>query len=160
MKWDKDAVLQVASIFDNMVDFRLAYHGAYRHAVRHGYLEAVRSVVLHRNESGDDVLRKLANALGESRRRFGVAAKIRSIGSWANEIGSDEIGRPLDFDLGQWEQAGEEVEGIALDLIERLQAVGTEAQVAEGWEMYLDHQTNGRYGRASGLTKSPTHGGR
>ena len=44
-KWDKDAVLQMASIFDTIAEFRKAYVGAYKYARRHGFLDQVRGVI-------------------------------------------------------------------------------------------------------------------
>ena len=155
MKWDKDSVLQIASIFDSMVEFRLAYHGAYRHAARHGYLDDVRYVVIPRITDPEIMMRKLRMELDSSRRCFFTATRTRNFGAFSTEDAGAEapIGNYLDHDIGQWEQAGEERECRALDWLTEIATHGTDEQLATAWEMYADHQTRGRLGNAPKMSR-------
>lgn len=149
-KWDKDAVLELASIFDSMVDFRLSYHGAYKYATRHGFLDEVRAIVLRETEDVDELKRRLTMELDSSRRHFLTANRSRSVGTVANDETTGhvdiQVGNYLDHDISHWEQAGEEREERALDWIEQLIKHGTEEDVAAAWEQYGEHQVYGRLG--------------
>ena len=148
--WDKDAVLEVASIFDSMVEFRMAYHGAYKHASRHGYLDEVRAVVIPEVTDIDSLMRKLRMELDSSRRHFLTAIKTRAVGNFSVEDDSGEapIGNYLDHDIGHWEQAAEEREDRALDWVEAICKHGTDDDIAAAWAMFADHQERGRLGIA------------
>lgn len=148
--WDKEAVLEIASIFDSMVEFKKAYVGAYKHATRHGYLDEVRAVVIPRVTDPKILLQKLRMELDASRRAFLTATRTRNIGSFCLEDDSAEvpIGTYLDHDIGQWEQVGEEREDRALDWIAEIAEHGTDEHLAAAWEMYAEHQVGGRLGIA------------
>lgn len=157
--WDKDAVLEVASIFDSMVEFRRAYHGAYKHATRHGYLDEVRAVVIPEIKEINSLVRKLKMELDSSRRHFLTAQKARAIGNFTIESDNAEapIGNYLDHDIGQWEQAAEEREDRALDWIEAITKHGNEEQVAAAWDLFQGHQVRGRLGIAPRRSRRGTN---
>ena len=149
-KWDKDAVLELASIFDSMVEFRLAYTGAYKYAVRHGFLDEVRAIVLRETEDVDELKRRITMELDSSRRHFLTANRTRAVGTISNDETTSyvdtQVGNYLDHDISHWEQAGEEREERALHWIEQLIKHGTEEDIAAAWEQYGDHQRHGRSG--------------
>lgn len=155
-KWDKDAVLELASIFDSMVDFRLAYTGAYKYATRHGFLDEVRAIVLRETGDVDELKRRITMELDSSRRHFLTANRTRTVGTFTNEEDSYnefQIGNYLDHDISHWDQAGEEREERALDWIEQLIEHGTEQDIADAWKQYGEHQIYGRLGNTKKRTR-------
>lgn len=146
-KWDKDAVLELASIFTSMVEFRKAYQGAYKFATRHGFLDEVRAIVTPTTTDVEELKRRVEMELDSSRRHFFTASKTRMIGTDLLEKETDiALGNYLDHDISHWEQAGEEREDRALDWIAQIAKHGSEGDIAEVWEQFRQHQEFGRQG--------------
>lgn len=166
-QWDLDAVLEVASLFDSMVEFRKAYSGAYKFATRHGHLEEVRNVVIRETTDIEELKRRVTMELDSSRRHFLTANKTRMVGTPSTEEDSyseAQMGNYLDHDITHWEQAGEEREERALHWISKVIEHGTEADVAEVWRQFQEHQEFGRRGsqarRARRGTNTQRQGGK
>ena len=151
--WSKSSVMEVASLFSTIKDFRKTYVGAYAYAKKYGFLE---EATYHMNLSTDptELLEQMTRDLGASRRHFMTAKNCRNLGDPSNpnldETPEDQrgVGNYLDHDISHWEQCGEEAEDRALRRMYGLNLHGSPEQIAQGWSMFEQHQLWGRQGMA------------
>ena len=145
LKWDLESVKAEARKYSKVVDFKYGSSGAYKWAVRNGFLNEA-TAFMYEISDASVLMQKVTQELGSAARCAKVAHDI-----WESEPSpffepSDDPeliseGTYLDFDAQMYDQAAHERSDRALDHIEALQKHGTPEQVKAAWDLYLKYQT-------------------
>lgn len=141
-KWCYDTAAEEALKYERVIDFKAGCISAYRWAERNGMLQDV-TRHMRRVTNPVDLMQKIESELNSARRNLLIARGMQKTDATTpKEYDPEAIspGKPIDHDVGLYDQVAQERSERALEHIKKLQEVGTESMILEAWTLYREFQ--------------------